>query len=114
MSKNDDAGGRPNLSRRALRAGAGALGLTAVAARAQVTGIMPGGGTVPFRLPMGALDYLDRNQYIHNMELLTHVEGARRAGGEPQMSMYAKGERRLMQGRGGGLDVTDAKKPQKI
>lgn len=114
MPKNDDAGGNPNLSRRALLAGGAALGLTAVAARAQVTGIMPGGGTVPFRLPLGALDYLDRNQYIRNMELLVHVADARISGGEPQMNMYVKGERRLIQGQGGWLDVTDAKKPVKI
>lgn len=114
MSKNETYGGHPNLSRRALLAGGAALGLTAVAARAQVTGIMPGGGTVPFRLPMGALDYLDRKQYIHNMELLVHVEDARISGGEPQMNMYAKGERRLIQGRGGWFDVTDAKKPVMI
>ena len=75
MSKNETDGGHPNLSRRALLAGGAALGLTAVAARAQVTGIMPGGGTVPFRLPMGALDYLDRNQYIHNMELIVARAG---------------------------------------
>lgn len=114
MSKNDASGDRPNLNRRALLAGGAALGLTAVAARAQVTGIMPGGGTVPFRLPLGALDYLDRNQYIHNMELLVHVADARISGGEPQMNMYAKGERRLIQGRGGWFDVTDAKKPVMI
>lgn len=114
MATNDDAGGHPNLSRRALLAGGAALGLTAVAARAQVTGIMPGGGTVPFRLPLGALDYLDRNQYIHNMELLVHVPDARITGGEPQMNMYVKGVRRLIQGQGGWLDVTDARKPVKI
>jgi hypothetical protein len=111
MAKNDDAGSHPNLSRRALLAGGAALGLTAAAARAQVTGLMPGGGTVPFRRPLGSLDYLDRNQYIHNMEVLAHMPDVHISGGEPQMTMYTKGQRRLIQARGGWLDVTDAKKP---
>lgn len=119
MSKQDDASepGRPQpiLSRRTLLTGGAALaGLGAATARAQVTGLMPGGGTVPFRLPMGSLTYLDRNQYIHNMELIVHVEDARISGGEPQMNMWAKGERRLIQANDGWFDVTDAKKPVSI
>lgn len=122
MSKKNDAvdagqssQSQSNLSRRALLTGGAALaGLTVAGAKAQVTGIMPGGGSVPFRLPMGALTYLDRKQYIHNMELIVHAEGVRISGGEPQMNMWAKGERRLIQGNGGWFDVTDAKKPVMI
>lgn len=75
---------------------------------------MPGGGTVPFRLPAGALHHLDRRQYIHNMELLVHVEHVHVAGGEPQMNMWARNERRLLQADGGWLDVTDAKRPAMV
>ncbi|HEY4366712.1 MAG TPA: hypothetical protein VGN07_05710 [Steroidobacteraceae bacterium] len=108
---------RAGISRRTLISGGAAVAATlaaAGAARSQVTGIMPGGGTVPFRLPMGALTYLDRKQYISNMELISHVEKARISGGEPQMTMWAKGQRRLLQAQGGWLDVTDAKKPVMI
>ena len=35
-------------------------------AEAEKVSVMPGGGTVPFRLPAGALSYLDRQQYISN------------------------------------------------
>lgn len=35
-------------------------------------GVMEGGGTVPFRMPAGALTYLDRKQYISNMEVIAH------------------------------------------
>jgi LVIVD repeat len=116
MSKKDEVSrtGQPqaNLNRRALLTGGAALaGLAAFGARAQVTGLMPGGGTVPFRLPLGALTYLDRKEYIHNMQLIVHVKDARISGGEPQMNMWAKGERRLLQSNEGWLDVTDAKKP---
>ena len=37
-----------------------------------VEGVMAGGGTVPLRLPAGALNYLDRDQYISNMEVLAY------------------------------------------
>jgi len=112
-TKDSSAGeARPNLNRRSLLAGGAALaGLTAMSARSQVTGIMPGGGTVPFRRPLGSLPTLDRNQYIHNMELIAHVEDAHISGGEPQMNMWAQGERRLIQAQGGWFDVTDAKHP---
>jgi hypothetical protein len=51
------------FSRRALLTGGASAALAvaagAVGLRGQVTGLMPGGGKVPFRLPMGALPYLD-------------------------------------------------------
>jgi hypothetical protein len=76
----DAAGARGGLSRRALlkgglaAVGAGAAGV--VGARAQVTGLMPGGGKVPFRLPLGALDYIDQKQYVHNMEIHASLPGS--------------------------------------
>lgn len=36
---------------------------------------MPGGGTVPSRLPAGTLSYLDRDQYISNMEVVAYFPG---------------------------------------
>ena len=48
------------ISRRSLLGMAGAGLAGAVGARAQVTGLTPDGGTPPFRLALGALDYLDR------------------------------------------------------
>lgn len=56
----------------------------AVGVRAQVTGLMPGGGKVPFRLPAGALDYLDRRQYVHNMEVHAHLSGTSKPLLEPR------------------------------
>jgi len=53
-------------------------------ARAQFDGIPPGVGTVPLLKPLGAQTTLDRNQYIHNMEIVAHFEGASAAGGEPR------------------------------
>lgn len=103
---------QPDMHRRSLLAGGAAAlaSLVVPGAKGQETGIMPGGGTVPFRLPLGALNYLDRKQYIHNMELIVQTD-ERISGGEPQMNMWAKGERRLIQSNSGWLDVTDARKP---
>jgi len=109
------AGTPGGISRRALlkgavaAAGAGLAG--AVGVRAQVTGVMPGGGTIPLRLPMGALDYLDRKQYIHNMEIVSFTPGAEFSGGEPLMNMWAKGRQRMLPGGDGWLDISDPKKP---
>ena len=106
---------REGISRRALLTGAagaaGALVAGAVAARAQVTGLMPGGGTVPFRLPMGSLTDLDRKQYLNNMDIVSFTPGVTIAGGEPLMNMWAKGRQRLINAEGAWLDVTDPKKP---
>ena len=90
-------------------AGAGLSGV--LDASAQVTGLTPGGGKVPFRLPPGALHDLDRKQYIHNMEIHAHLPGASVAGGEPLMAMWAKGKQRLLPAGGGLVDVSDAKNP---
>src|SRR6202140_711021 len=99
------------LSRRSLLGMAGAGRAGAAGARAQVTGLTPDGGTPPFRLALGALDYLDRKQYIHNMEIIATVPGTTISGGEPLMAMWARGKQRLLPANGGFLDVTDPRKP---
>ncbi|MBI2220765.1 MAG: hypothetical protein HYU53_06105 [Acidobacteria bacterium] len=107
-----------SISRRTMIKGVAGAALGAVAgavsARAQVSGVMPGGGTVPFRLPMGALPYLDRNQYVHNMDVHAFVPGPETAGGEPLMNMWAKGRQRLLPASGGWLDITDPVKPVEV
>jgi hypothetical protein len=106
------------MSRRALlksAAGSAAVGLAAAGTTssvAQVTGIMPGGGTVPFRRPRGSLDYIDQGEYISNMEVVSHLQGARIAGGEPLMNMWAQGDQRLIAAGGSGwVDVSDPRNP---
>ena len=47
-------------------------------------------------LPLGSLTYLDKKQYIHNMEIISHLPGATISGGEPLMAMWAKGKQRLL------------------
>jgi hypothetical protein len=42
---------------------------------AEKVSVMPGGGVVSLRLPAGALSYLDRNQYISNMEVVAYFPG---------------------------------------
>ncbi len=55
----------------------------------------PGRGIAQLAHPHeGSLDYLDRNQYIHNMELLNvFMPGEPREG---KMQMMAIGDRRLL------------------
>src|SRR5215471_5882817 len=65
---------------------------------------------VPLRLPMGALNVLDRKQYIHNMEVHAHLPGLTASGGEPLTALWAKGPQRLLSGGGGFLDITDPRK----
>src|SRR5215212_11153976 len=101
------------VSRRGLlRGGAAAAAIGAAgSASAQLYGSMEGGGTVPLRLPAGVLDYLDRKEYIHNMEVHAHLPGAALQGGEPLTGFWAKGQRRLIPSGGGFLDVTEPAKP---
>jgi hypothetical protein len=99
------------MTRRSLLGAAGAGLAGALGARAQVTGLVPDGGTPPFRLALGALDYLDRKQYIHNMEIVAEVPGSTISGGEPLMAMWARGKQRLLPANGGFLDITDPRKP---
>ena len=102
---------KQEFSRRSLLGMAGAGLAASVGARAQVSGLTPDGGTPPFRLALGALNYLDRKQYIHNMEIVAHMPGSNISGGEPLMAMWARGKQRLLPANGGFLDVSDPKKP---
>ena len=108
----------PGISRRTLLAGGASAAFVGLAgsmgAKAQYSGIMEEGLGVPFRLPMGALNYLDRNQYIHNMEIISYTEGGPISSGEPLMTMWASGSRRLIASEQGWLDVTDPRKPEVI
>jgi LVIVD repeat-containing protein len=73
-------------------------------------GVMPGGGTVPFRLPAGALIYLDRNQYISNMEIIAYYPSIRLTiFGDEYSCMWSKGSRRLIAFQGGWVDITEPK-----
>src|SRR5581483_3002569 len=100
-----------SLNRRSFLTTA-AAGLTgAIGGRSQVTGLTPGGGTPPFRLPLGALDFLDKKTYMHNMEVICHIPGSTISGGEPLMAMWARGKQRLLPANGGFIDISDAKNP---
>ncbi len=109
-----------NLERRNFLKVSAAAGAAAVAGLAGARGAfgqglqgLPNGvGTTPFRKPIGALPYLDRHQYIRNMEIISHIEGPSTAGGEPLMAMWAKGAQRLLPvGGAGWLDVSTPRKP---
>ena len=110
---------KPGMTRRDLfrstagaaiaAAGAGIVGL-----RAQKTGLMPEGGTVPFRQPLGSIDFLDKKEYISNMEIVSHLPGTSISSGEPLMVMWAKGRQRLLPGGRGWVDISDPKKPTPI
>lgn len=95
----------------AVLAAAGASLTSAFDAHGQVQGSMSGGGAVPLRLPMGAMEYLDRKEYIHNMEIHAHLSGVTASGGEPLTTMWAKGAQRLLPGGGGFVDISDGRKP---
>jgi LVIVD repeat len=118
MSGEDRDGSRlKDLSRRALLRGAAgaALGVAATAltgVRAQVGGLYTSNEPPKLPLPLGSLTYLDRKQYIHNMEIISHISGSTLSGGEPLMAMWARGKQRLLPAGGGFVDVSDAKKPQ--
>ena len=109
---SDDRHGK--LSRRNLLRGAGAALVAAAGGglerlSAQVAGSTTGGGTVPFRLPMGALTYLDRNEYIHNMEIHAHLPGGGNGATDGVGSTFwTKGSQRLFLN---GTDITDPRKP---
>jgi len=106
---------RDGVSRRQVLAGAaGAVaGLAgSMSAKAQYSGLMEGGLGVPFRLPMGALNYLDRNEYISNMEIISYTEGLQIRSGEPLMAMWARGAQRLLPAGNGWLDVSNPRSPE--
>ncbi len=108
----DDTRGK--LSRRNLLRGASAA-LAAAAAgglarlSAQVTGSTTGGGTVPLRLPAGALTSLDRKDYIRNLEIHAFLPGAKGGGSDATgSSFWVKGAQRMFVN---GTDITDPTKP---
>lgn len=71
-------------------------------------GVMEGGGTVPLRMPAGALTYLDRKQYISNMQVLAHYpEIDIMIFGDEHSCLWTKNERRLIAFKGGWVDVTE-------
>ncbi len=105
---------RRGMTRRALLKGAAMAAIGAAGAKivnAQVTGVRPGGATIPYRLPKGAMTYLDRKEYIHNMEIISFTPGVTISAGEPLMNMWARGKQRMLPGGGGWLDVSEPKKP---
>src|ERR1700744_3415653 len=80
-------------------------------AAAEKVSVMPGGGLVPLRLPAGALTYLDRNQYISNMEVVAYFPAAGLMFfGDEHSCLWAKGKRRLIAFQGGWMDITDPTK----
>jgi len=107
------------LSRRSLlknaagaALGAAAMGFTGVREiGAQVSGLYTSNEPPEIPLAMGALTYLDRKQYIHNMEIQAHLPGATITGGEPLCVMWARGKQRLLPGGAGFVDISDAKNP---
>jgi hypothetical protein len=74
----------------------------------RVVGVMPGGGVVPLRLPAGALNYLDRNQYISNMEIISYFPSVNlMIFGDEHSCMWVRGTRRLIAFQDGWMDITD-------
>lgn len=107
------------LTRRSLLKSAAGAALGAAAAsvigsrelRAQVSGLYTTNEPPQIALPMGALTYLDKKQYIHNMEIQAHLPGATISGGEPLCVMWARGKQRLLPAGGGFVDISDGKNP---
>ena len=112
-------GSGKDFSRRSLLKSAvgAAVGATAVgfagtiSPRAQVQGLYTTNAPPELPLPLGSLTYLDKKQYIHNMEIIAHLPGATISGGEPLMAMWAKGKQRLLPAGGDFIDVSEAKNP---
>ena len=110
---------RNTFSRRSLLKSAvgAAVGATAASfagtlgASAQVQGLYTSNTPPELPLPLGSLTYLDQKQYIHNMEVISHVHGSTISGGEPLMAMWAKGKQRLLPAGGDFIDVSEAKNP---
>lgn len=95
----------------AVLAAAGASLASALSGRAQNAGLYTSNLPPELPLPLGSLNYLDRKQYIHNMEVVSHVSGSTISGGEPLMVMWAKGKQRLLPAGGGFLDISEPKNP---
>jgi|GEM_PF-559972 len=116
FSKKDVGLSRRGLLKKTAGAvlGAAAVSLAgALDTNAQVQGLYTSNTPPELPLTMGALTYLDRKQYIHNMEIISHLPGSTVSGGEPLMAMWAKGKRRLLPAPSSGdfVDVTEARNP---
>src|SRR5580698_7757623 len=93
-SGTGNAFSRRSLLKSAVGAAVGATAASFVGgfgARAQVQGLYTSNEPPQIPLPLGSLTYLDKKQYIHNMEIISHLSGSSISGGEPLMVMYAKG-----------------------
>jgi hypothetical protein len=118
-NKRKQAEETKGLSRRSLlknaagaALGAAAMGLKGVRGmRGQVSGLYTTNEPPEIPLPLGSLTYLDRKQYIHNMEIHAHLPGTTVTGGEPLCVMWARGKQRLLPGGAGFVDISDAKNP---
>src|SRR5258708_10273379 len=111
---------REGLSRRellkgtavAVLAAAGASLVGALSGRAQNAGLYTSSLPPELPLPLGSLNYLDRKQYIHNMEIVSHLSGSTISGDEPLMVMWAKVKQRLLPAGRGAADSSDPNNPQ--
>lgn len=65
---------------------------------------------VPFRLPLGALDFLDPKMHLHNMEIHAQITAPGSVGNDGiTCPLWVKGARRVFPAS--GIDITDPKKP---
>lgn len=101
------------IDRRTLLRGAAGAVVAGIVPRAyaQENGDLPLGNVLPWRRPEGGMDTLDTKQYISNMEIISFLPGHSTAGGEPLMTMWAKGAQRLLPSGHGWVDVSDPRKP---
>lgn len=117
VETGDNSEQKGGITRRQVLAGAAgaAVGLAgSMSAQAQITGVAPRGGVEFTNRPLGSLNYLDRNEYIHNMEIISYTPGVTFSAGEPLMNMYAKGRQRLIPANGGWLDISEPRNPVRI
>ncbi|MGB8990138.1 MAG: hypothetical protein WCC37_26310, partial [Candidatus Sulfotelmatobacter sp.] len=111
--------GRELVTRREILLGAAGMvaGATvggiasAFGGRGQAEGLYEYDSSPRYSLPLGALNYLDRKQYISNMEVISFLPGSFISGGEPLMVSWAKGKQRMLPADGGFVDISDAKNP---
>jgi hypothetical protein len=100
---------RRGISRRKFLVGTGAALAAAAGGLARLGAQATGGDVVPPRLPMGALAYLDRREYIHNMEIHAHLPGGGNGATDGNSSTFwTRGTRRLFLN---GTDITEPTKP---
>jgi hypothetical protein len=65
---------------------------------------------VPFRLPLGALDFLDPTMHLHNVEIHAQIKAAGSVGNDGiTCPLWVKGAHRVFPAS--GVDITDPRKP---